>query len=76
MTGNGYFSNDYSIEMVNEKPNPFRWRKSTDDILVSIWRFCLVTVSPVPACSITRDSGASGRAGKLAVCANFASQRG
>jgi transposase len=32
------------INNVNDKPKPFRWTKSADDILASIKRFCLVTL--------------------------------
>jgi len=35
---------DY-IGTVNDKPRPFRWTKSADDILASIKRFCLATLN-------------------------------
>jgi hypothetical protein len=34
---------DY-IDVVNDRPKPFRWTKSADDILASIKRFCLTTL--------------------------------
>ena len=34
---------DY-IKTVNDKPKPFRWTKSADNILASIKRFCLATL--------------------------------
>jgi transposase len=29
------------LDLNNANPNPFVWTKSADDILASIWRFCL-----------------------------------
>jgi transposase len=34
---------DY-IDVVNDRPKPFRWTKSADNILASIKRFCLTTL--------------------------------
>jgi hypothetical protein len=34
------------VEATNADPKPFRWVKSADDILASVKRFCLRTLSP------------------------------
>lgn len=45
------------IDATNADPKPFRWTKSADDILESINRFCLRTLSDQEGIKRTSDSG-------------------
>lgn len=47
------------IEAVNEQPKPFIWTKSADDILASVKRFCMATLSvaQTQAVATTSESG-------------------
>jgi len=51
---------DHYIEAVNAQPKPFRWTKSADDILASIHRFCLRTLTTADNQSIIRKTSESG----------------
>jgi transposase len=44
------------IETNNAHPKPFRWTKSADDILASIQRFCLRSLTKMPKMQTTSES--------------------
>lgn len=48
------------IEKVNTEPKPFRWTKSADDILASIQRFCLRTLTTADCQNQIRKTSESG----------------
>jgi DDE superfamily endonuclease len=48
------------IEAVNAHPKPFVWTKSADDILASIKRFCLATLTTAKIQAITGETSESG----------------
>ena len=48
------------IDAVNEDPKPFRWTKSADDILASIHRFCVRTLTTADTQRKTRKTSESG----------------
>ena len=45
------------IETNNADPKPFRWTKSADDILASIQRFSLRSLTKTPKMQTTSKSG-------------------
>lgn len=48
------------IAVTTETPKPFRWRKTADDILASIQRFCLRTLDASPKNRILQRTSESG----------------
>lgn len=48
------------IKTVNAEPKPFKWTKSADDILASIKRFCLATLTTSKNQSKIRETSESG----------------
>ena len=48
------------INTTNAKPKPFRWTKSADDILASVQRFCVRTLSTAKSQRIIRKTSESG----------------
>ena len=45
------------IKAHNDDPKPFRWTKSSDDILAAVQRFCQRTIELQTTCLETSDSG-------------------
>ena len=45
------------IKAHNDDPKPFRWTKSSDDILAAVQRFCQRTIELQTKCLETSDSG-------------------